>query len=93
MSLRTKDPDSVLDWKVDWAGYLQEGETITDSQWLVGPEEDGGISLGKKDHSETAAKAFLSGGIAGHVYRVTNRITTSFDRTDERSLMVRVVEL
>lgn len=93
MSVLSKDPDAVLDWEMDWAGYLQEGEAITGSQWLRAPEEDGGISLSKTDHSETAARAFLSGGIAGHVYRVTNRITTNFDRTDERSLMVRVVEL
>jgi hypothetical protein len=34
----------------------------------------------------------LAGGIAGHVYRVTNRVTMSDGQIDERSMTMRVEE-
>lgn len=87
MTVYTKDPDAIIDWAIDWGqDYLQEGETIQSSEWLVEPQEDGGIAVDSESHTATATVVFLSGGVVGNVYRVTNRVTTSSGRTDDRSL-------
>ncbi|MFN3351855.1 phage major capsid protein, partial [Pseudorhodoplanes sp.] len=47
---------------------------------------------GQVMNSEAMARstATLSGGIAGHVYSLVNRITLSDERVDERSITLRV---
>lgn len=84
----TKDPNATLDYTWDWASYLEEGETLTDSQIIV----PSGIILESDSHSDTAAVAWLSGGTVNQVYRVVNRITTSEGRIDDRSIEIRVME-
>jgi len=91
MSLLLKDPDAVLDYTVDWgANYLAAGELIAESDWSVTPDEAGGLSVtgSSFDPSTTTVKA--AGGIAGHLYRLVNRISTAAGRTDDRSLIIRV---
>ncbi|MEE4350418.1 MAG: hypothetical protein V2J26_09335 [Pacificimonas sp.] len=41
-------------------------------------------------HGPERCAATLAGGLRGHVYRVTNRVTFTDGRTDERSLSIRV---
>lgn len=83
-----KDPAAVLDYGFDWSEWLDENETIEQSTWSV-PE---GLTLDDSNHTGTLAVAWLSDGTAGSVHRVTNRITTSAGRTEERSLTIRVEE-
>jgi len=90
MPLFLKDPGATVDWMVDWAaGYLDQ-QTLADSQWLVAPDEEGGVCITSQLVTEGRSAATMAGGIAGHVYRVTNRITTNDGRTDERSLTISV---
>lgn len=84
----TKDPDATLDYGCDWSEWLDAGETITASSWAVPL----GLTLESADHTGTLAVAWLSGGATGNVYRVTNRVTTSAGRTDERTLLIYVEE-
>jgi hypothetical protein len=87
-----KDPDAQLDYTIDWsAGYL-DGQSITDSQWSVEPLEEGGVSAAPVPAGATRTAANLSGGRAGHVYRVRNRVTLSDGRSDDRSITLRVEE-
>jgi hypothetical protein len=84
-----KDPAAELDYGFDWAtdGWLATGETVTTSTWTVAAglvQAASGISAGK------VTTVWLSGGVAGTDYTVTNRIVTSGGRTDERSLTIRV---
>lgn len=48
----------------------------------------------KVSETNTATKAtvWLSGGTAGQIYTVTNRITTAAGRTEDRSFAIRVEE-
>ena len=89
MSFYLKDPHSRVDYAVDWsAGYL-DGQILADSQWFVAPAETGGIDIDAESFDLNRAAATLTGGIPGHVYSVTNRVTLSDGRSDERSITLR----
>lgn len=92
MSLFLKDPGASLDWTVDWAAGYLDGQTIADSQWSAHPEESGGIAIAATALQPTRTAVTLAGGVPGHVYRISNRVTLSDGRLDERALTVRVEE-
>ncbi|PCI43055.1 MAG: hypothetical protein COB49_12845 [Alphaproteobacteria bacterium] len=90
-----KDPDATLDYVIDWSGsYLLSGEQITASSWLILPQ--GASNDLAVDNIPLpvsgVATVFITGGIAGKIYQLTNRITTDQGRTDERSITIRVEE-
>ncbi len=85
-----KDPDATIDYAVDWdAGYLA-GQAITVSDWAVEPAGAGAprVLVAVIDGGRTVAT--IAGGSAGSVYRITNRVTFSDGRSDERTLTLRV---
>lgn len=83
-----KDPDAVLDWVWDWNEWLDDGETISTSTFIASV----GITVTSTSNTTKTATVWLSGGTAGQVYQVTNRISTSVGRTDDRSITIRVTE-
>ena len=82
----TKDPNAVLDYKIDWGTWLGASETISTSTWTAAT----GITVNSSTNTTTTATVWLSGGTAGVQYMVTNRITTNQGRTDDRSLTISV---
>jgi len=84
------DPGAVLDYVMDWTSWLSVGETISASSWVVGT----GITQTTPAPSFTTTKAtiWLTGGTAGTTYTVTNHITTSAGRQNERSFTVEAIE-
>lgn len=88
-----KDPDATLDYGVNWRakGWLKPDETIVTSEWLIaGP--DGALAKASDDHADGVTRVWLTGGTLDAKYRITNRITTSAGRTDDRSFFVRIRE-
>ncbi len=85
----TKDPDAELDYRRDWSKWLPEGDTIETSTWLV-PD---GITSESESHDDTTATIWLSGGTVGQSYEITNRITTTEGRTDDRTFTVAIRNL
>lgn len=83
-----KDPNARLEWLFDWADWLADGETISTSSVTA----DDGLTVDTVSHGGSSAVAWLSGGVAGATYRVTNHITTSETRADDRSIIVRVMD-
>jgi len=85
-----KDPDAELDWKIDWGskGWLGATETIQTSTWIV----PAGLTKVSDTHDDTTATIWLTGGTAGVVYTVTNRVATSADRIDDRSIVISVID-
>lgn len=83
----TKDPNAVLDYTIDWTRWLA-GDQVATSEWLVP------TGLTKMADTKTASSAtvWLSGGTAGLSYQVTNCITTTGGRTEDRSFTIRVEE-
>jgi len=92
MRVYVKDPAAVVDYTVDWSSGYLAGDTLTSSGFSVVPAETGGLTVDTETHDGTTASVTLSGGVAGHVYRVTNQITTTAGYTDERSLTIRIAE-
>lgn len=81
-----KDPDELLDYDLDWSGRLDDGDSITDSEWTV-PD---GLTAGPTSMSQTATKIWLSGGTLGENYTLLNRITTAEGRILDQSAKLRV---
>jgi hypothetical protein len=86
MTTFIKDPDAVLDYSVDWSKWLA-GDQIATSAWSV---SDPALEAGVDSNTPTRTTVWLSGGVACQAYTVTNRITTSGGRTDERSFVIQV---
>ena len=90
MNYYLKDPSGVLDYSFDWgAGYL-DAQTVSASAWAVSPAETGGVTVVSSASLPTRTSARLGGGVRGRVYRVTNRVTFSDGRIDERLVVLRV---
>lgn len=92
VALPPKDPNDVLDWPVNWSFWLQEGEIIVASEWVV-PD---GIDVEDHSFTNTATVIWLSGGSAGTNYQLTNRITTNsvpIARVKDKTIIIRTKEM
>lgn len=91
MALYVKDPGARVEYQVDWA--LPAGAAgLAASEWRVEPAEADGVELVSAARVERTTAATVGGGIAGRVYRVTNRVSMTDGRAEERSLTLRVEE-
>ncbi|MDR6834279.1 MULTISPECIES: hypothetical protein [unclassified Sphingopyxis] len=90
MTMIVKDPDSRIDFEFDWAAAYPGGQAVLASVWAIVPAEADGVAVAAAAHDLMQSTATLTGGVAGHVYRVTNRVTLSDGQIDERSMTVRV---
>lgn len=84
--LFSKDPNAVLDYKVDWSDWLAAGETLSTSTWTV----QSGLTKDSESNTTTVSTVWLSGGTAGTTYTAAVRITTNQSRTDDRTIEIRV---
>ena len=84
MKTFNKDPSAVLDFSIDWSGWLASGDSISTSTWSVatGITDDGGST-----NVAGVTTVWLSGGTAGSAYDVTNTIVTADGRTRLRGPM------
>lgn len=86
-----KDPNSVIAYGFDWTSWLDttNSETISTSSWV----SESGLSVSAENVTGNICSATLSGGTVGYTYILTNRITTSFGRTEDRSMYIQIKEL
>jgi hypothetical protein len=90
VAIFVKDPEATVDYAIDWsAGYLGD-RTITGSTWRVAPGGGDAVNVEASAISVGGTTATLSGGMPGCLYHVTNTVTFSDSRTDERMLVLRV---
>lgn len=80
-----KDPDAVLDYKIDWSDWLQN-DTISTSIWIV-PD---GITEDSSTNTSTVTTIWLSSGVSSVKYKIVNRITTAAGRTEDRTFYVKI---
>jgi hypothetical protein len=85
-----KDPQSALRYAVDWTAHYLLTDSIAASSWSVFPEEAGGLTIDQEALTGNIASAVFSGGVAGHVYRITNKVTLASAQVDERQLTIRI---
>ena len=90
MPLLLKDPGASLDYGVDWGSEYLSNDVIATSGWAVEPVEVGGLLIASQANDLLRSTVSLSGGVAGHLYRLTNTVVTTGGRTDSRSFTIRV---
>jgi hypothetical protein len=87
-----KTPDAVKDYAIDWSERLAAGETITTSTWVTSSAE---LTIESGSLSPTIAggvtTVWLSGGVSGTQYNVTNHIITSRGMEDDKAVSIRVL--
>lgn len=88
-TLAPKDPNAVVDYTIDWSSWLADGDTILVSEWIV----PAGITQDSETNTNLTTTIWLSDGTAGQSYALTNRITTSQGRTQDKTITIRVKEL
>lgn len=79
---------AALDYTLDWAESLDSGDTIAASDWAVDP----GLLASQKSYTDDLTTVWLSGGLGGKSYAVTNSITTSTGRRDSKTFRLFVRE-
>ena len=92
MTMVVKDPDARIDYEFIWGTAYPDGQAVTTSAWTCVPDEAGGVAVAAASHDLDRTVATLAGGVAGHVYRISNRVTMSDGQVDERSMTLRVEE-
>lgn len=90
-----KDPDEVLDYRLDWLGtsskpgpLYDSDDTISNSLWVV----PAGISKESDINDGGSTTIWLSGGTAGETYEILNRITTAGGRTMDQTIELVVMD-
>lgn len=81
----SKDPGANKDYTIDWTEWLN-GDTVSASTWSV----PSGLTKGSSSLTTLMTTVWLSGGVAGKTYRVTNTIVTAGGRTEVRSFEIAV---
>lgn len=90
MTLLLKDPQAALDYAVDWGAEYLKGDSIAQSEWHVSPDEEAGVTVLGSHFDALIATVTAVGGMAGHVYRLTNTVVLESGRVDRRSIILRV---
>lgn len=90
MSLFVKDPQSRIDYRIDWGAAYLGTNLIVASIWEVSPDADGGVAVAGSSHDGRSAVVTLVGGHTGASYALINRVTLSNGEIDERSVAIRV---
>ena len=87
MKIFIKDPDSILDYSVDWGYWLSDVvDTISTSTWIV----ESGLTEITNTNTTTTSTIWISGGTLGTTYLVTNRITTAGGRSEDKSFYIKI---
>jgi len=84
--MMTKDPAAVLDYKMDWSSWLDDGDTII-SHTVTSPD---GLSVDKSSIDDVSVIFWLSGGTDRREYPVSVQVGTAHGRVDVRSMIVLV---
>ena len=82
-----KDPNEVLDYRVDWTARLESGETLVTSNVFLA---SGSVVIDSQANAGAVVTVWLSGGVESSINVLTNRITTNQGRTYDESVQLRV---
>ena len=90
MTLFLKDPGSILDYAIDWGSEYLSEDTIADSSWVIEPAEPEGVQVQASAFDGTTTTVIAAGGVAGHIYQLTNHVELASGLTDSRSVTLRI---
>lgn len=80
----TKVPGSIIYYTMDWADWLNTGDTLVASSWIV----PSGISQIAATFDSTTSTIRASGGVACGSYEIENLIQTSGGESTARSFVL-----
>ena len=89
--IKLRDPDSTLDYTIEWADWIPPGDSLASVSMSCSPTPTIISSTTPPAVSGTRVVVWLTGGVAGTVYSLLCRVTTTGGRTDERTVQVRTV--
>lgn len=81
-----KDPEAVLDYQIDWTLWL-DSDTITASEWS---SSNTNIVIDSNSFTTLKTTVWLSGGVLSESGIITNHITTTSGREDDRSIKIKI---
>lgn len=76
-------PTELLDRTIDWSTRGLGTDTISTSAWTVTPT---GPTMNNLSNDATTTTMWLTGGVAGTVYKITNTIVTTGGRTMQETI-------
>lgn len=95
LSKKTKQPNDVIDYDIDYSPWLRAGDTITQTAAKVEcltDATDTALQIDSVAHGDLYAKVWHSGGTDKQRYKVTVTVTTAGGRVDESEYIVKVKE-
>lgn len=85
-----KDPNEVLDYVMDWSARLADDDEITASSWTIAPVTASPLTADSNSFTASSATIWLSGGLLGTKYTLTNRVVTDDGRTMDQSVTLKI---
>ena len=96
MPYRLIDPDEKLDYSCDWATFLDDGgspsDTISSSSWSITDAGSPAPTLSGQVDTTNSSTIFVEGCTLFEVYRLSNKIVTAQGRTAERTITLRCAQ-
>lgn len=89
LSFPAKDPDSYLDYYVDWSPWLPEGDTISASLWIIPTD----LVSELENFWDESTGIWISGGVIYQTYELVNRITTVGGRIQDQTVRIKCKQL
>jgi hypothetical protein len=83
----TKQPNDVLDYDIEYADFLSEGDSLASAIATVSPS---GLIVHTPLVVGTTIKLWVEGGTSGVKYKITVKTVTTLSRTKEDELIFRV---
>ena len=80
-----KDPESILDYSIDWTNKLQSSENISTSEWVSETED---ATLITDTSTSKTTTLWVSGGTSGTMNVIKNTIETN--STPQRTFVERI---
>ena len=80
---RLHDPQANLDHPIDWADWIQAGDSIAESTWSASPT---GLTIGTTGIAGTVTSAWVRAGSPARLTPLTNHIVLTSGREDDRSI-------
>ena len=84
-----KDPDAVLDYRIDWSEVLSVNnpvDTILSSGWVV----DNTLVIDSDNYTDSQTTVWVSGGTVKKLNNLVNTISTVGGRTHVRTIEVSI---
>lgn len=84
-----KRAGAKLDYEIDHAAELADGDTISTGTWAATPA---GLTFTGEAIAGSIVSAFIEGGDHGELFAVINTATTAAGRVIEYEITLRIVE-